>query len=64
LPMPLAIVTRSGVTPQFSKPQNAVPVRPNPVCTSSAMYSPPYRRTISYVMPKYSGGGVTTPPTP
>ena len=24
LPMPLAIVTRSGVTPQFSKPQNFV----------------------------------------
>ena len=25
LPIPLAIVTRSGVTPQFSKPQKAVP---------------------------------------
>ena len=47
LPIPLATVTRSGVTPQFSNPQNAVPVRPNPVCTSSAMHSPPYLRTIS-----------------
>ena len=47
LPIPLAIVTRSGVTPQFSKPQKCSPVRPKPVCTSSAMHSPPCLRTIS-----------------
>ena len=47
LPIPLAMVTRSGVTPQFSKPQKAVPVRPKPVWTSSAMQRPPCLRTIS-----------------
>ena len=47
VPIPLAMVTRSGVTPQFSKPQKAVPVRPNPVCTSSATQRPPCLRTIS-----------------
>src|SRR5690242_2244711 len=62
--MPLAIVTRSGVTPQFSKPQKCSPVRPKPVCTSSATHSPPAFRTISYTILKYSGGGVTAPPTP
>ena len=41
LPMPLAIVTMSGVTPQFSKPQKCSPVRPKPACTSSAMQRPP-----------------------
>lgn len=30
----------------FWKPQYAEPVRPNPVCTSSAMHSPPASRTI------------------
>src|SRR6185503_17892203 len=64
LPMPLAIVTMSGVTPQFSNAQNFVPVRPNPPCTSSAAHSPPCLRTMSYTILKYSGGGVTTPPTP
>lgn len=41
LPMPFAIVTISGTTPWFSNPQNLVPVLPNPVCTSSAMQTPP-----------------------
>lgn len=41
LPMPLAIVTMSGTTPWFSNPQNLVPVLPKPVCTSSAMQTPP-----------------------
>ena len=44
LPSPLAMVTMSGVTPQFSKPQKCVPVRPKPVCTSSAISSTSYRR--------------------
>ena len=47
LPMPFAMVTKSGITPQFSKPQNFVPVRPKPVCTSSAMHRPPNLRTMS-----------------
>lgn len=37
----LAMVTISGMTPWFWKPQYAVPVRPKPVCTSSAMQMPP-----------------------
>ena len=41
LPMPLAIVTMSGTTPWFSNPQNLVPVLPKPVCTSSAIQTPP-----------------------
>mmetsp|Transcript_27549 Transcript_27549/g.70159 ORF Transcript_27549/g.70159 Transcript_27549/m.70159 type:complete len:202 (+) Transcript_27549:459-1064(+) len=48
LPMPLAMVTMSGVTPWFWKPQYAEPVRPNPVCTSSAMQMPPASRMILY----------------
>ena len=43
----VTIVTKSGVTSQFSKPQNLAPVRPNPVWTSSAIHSPPCRRTMS-----------------
>lgn len=46
LPMPFAIVTMSGTTPWFWKPQKALPVRPKPVCTSSAMHTPPCARTI------------------
>ena len=47
MPIPLAKVTKSGVTPQFSNPQKVVPVRPNPVWTSSATQSPPCFRIIS-----------------
>jgi hypothetical protein len=46
LPMPLAMVTMSGITPWFSKPQKWDPVRPNPVCTSSAIHTPPAARMI------------------
>jgi len=42
----LAMVTMSGTTPWFSKPQKCVPVRPKPVCTSSAMHRPPASRTV------------------
>ena len=44
LPMPLAMVTMSGMTPWVSKPQKCVPVRPKPACTSSAMQRPPAAR--------------------
>ena len=45
----LAIVTMSGCTPWFWKPQKWDPVRPKPVCTSSAMHTPPAALT-SYNM--------------
>ena len=35
-----------------------------PVCTSSAIKMPPYFRTISVTILKYSFGGVMNPPTP
>ena len=47
LPMPLAIVTMSGITPCVSNPQKCVPVLPKPVCTSSAMHTPPAARMCS-----------------
>ena len=64
LASPLALVMMSGVTPQCSMPNHFEPVRPQAVCTSSLMNSPPCRRTISATMGKYSGGGVMNPPTP
>ena len=45
-PMPLAIVTMSGITPWFWNPQKLLPVRPKPVCTSSEMQSPPASRMM------------------
>ena len=47
LPMPLALVITSGSTSQCSMPNHLSPVRPQAVCTSSAMNSPPYLRTIA-----------------
>ena len=38
---------QSGVTPKFWNPQKWSPVRPKPVCTSSAMHRPPCSRTIA-----------------
>ena len=64
LAMPLAIVMMSGSTPQCSMPHILPPVRPKPVCTSSQMKTPPYLRTMSTAISKYSGGGVMNPPTP
>ena len=46
LPMLLAMVTISGITPCVSNPQYFSPVRPKPACTSSAMHTPPASRTI------------------
>ena len=47
LPMPLALTSRSGSTFQCSMPNQRSPVRPQAVCTSSAMNSPPYLRAIA-----------------
>lgn len=60
----LARVTMSGVTPWVWNPQKWLPVRPKPVCTSSAMQSPPAFLTISYAAGKYPGASSTAPPTP
>jgi hypothetical protein len=54
----------SGSTFQCEMPYQWEPVRPNPVCTSSQMKTPPYFRTIPTAISKYSRGGVTKPPTP
>ena len=62
--MPFAMVMMSGSTPYCSMPHHLSPVRPNPVCTSSLMNTPPYLRTISTAIWKYSLGGVMNPPTP
>ena len=64
LASPLALVTTSGVTPHCSMPHHLPPVRPQPVCTSSLMKTPPCSRTSFATMPKYSLGGVMKPPTP
>ena len=47
LPIGLPSVTMSGTTPPSSKPQNARPTRPNPVCTSSAMQTAPAARACA-----------------
>ncbi len=43
---------------------NILPVRPQPVCTSSAMNRPPALRTLSATIWKYSRGGTMNPPEP
>ncbi len=40
------------------------PLRPKPVCTSSAIKMPPCSRMIGTATSKYSGGATTKPPTP
>ena len=62
--IPLAKVMISGSTPQCSMPHHLSPVRPQPVCISSAMKTPPASRTIGTIRSKYVFGGVTKPPTP
>src|ERR1700744_6883 len=64
LPSDLAAVIMSGSTSQCSIPNHFLPVRPQPVCTSSEMKSPPYCFTILKTILKYSLGGVMNPPTP
>jgi hypothetical protein len=57
-----AAVIMSGSTSQCSMPNHPFPVRPQPVCTSSAMKSPPYFFTMENAILKYSLGGVIKPP--
>ena len=64
LPKPLAAVIMSGSTSQCSMPNHLRPVRPQAVCTSSEMKSPPYCFTMLNAILKYSFGGVMKPPTP
>ena len=64
LATPLAMVMMSGSTPQCSMPNILPPRRPKPVWTSSLMKMPPYLRTMSTAISKYSLGGVMKPPTP
>src|SRR5262249_35106864 len=64
LAKPLAEVMMSGSTSQCSMPNHLSPVRPQAVCTSSAMNKPPCLRVISATRSKYPGGGTTNPPTP
>ena len=61
---PLAPVKMSGVTSHCSMPNHFLPVRPQPVCTSSEMNRPPYFFTILKTILKYSFGGVMNPPAP
>ena len=51
LPMPLANVIMSGTTPCASMPQKCSPVRPQPVCTSSAMNRMPYSSVTALSAP-------------
>ena len=63
-PIPFADVMMSGLTSQCSMPNHLSPVRPQPVCTSSAINSPPCWRVISSTRSKYPAGGTINPPTP
>ena len=62
--MPFALVTMSGSTPNCSMPHHLPPVRPQAVCTSSAMNTPPAFFTMGSATWKYSLGGTMNPPTP
>ena len=64
LAIPFALVRMSGSTPNCSMPHHLPPVRPQAVCTSSAMNSPPAAFTIGSAIWKYSLGGTMNPPTP
>ena len=48
--------TISGTTSCISKAQKCDPTRPKPVCTSSAMHTPPAARTCAYTCFRYPGG--------
>ncbi len=66
LPMPLAKVTMSG-GPFWAcacQPQKWSPVRPQPVCTSSAIHSTPRRCSTSRKAAYRPSGGEVNPPTP
>ena len=59
----LAVTRRSGTRSKCSQAKNR-PVRPMPLCTSSAMIRMPWRRQSAASLPKYSSGGTTKPPSP
>ncbi len=62
-PSALPMVMMSGATPQCSMPHR-VPVRPMPVCTSSAMNRMPHSSQISRTLGKKSSGGTCAPASP
>ena len=62
-PSALPMVMMSGATPQCSIP-HSVPVRPMPVCTSSAMNRTPHLSQISRTLGKKSSGGTRAPASP
>ena len=53
----------SGCTPSHSQ-QNILPVRPNPVCISSAMRSTSFALQTAHIAARYPAGGTMTPPSP
>ena len=53
----------SGTTSWASKAQKCVPRRPKPVCTSSAMQTPPAARTRAYTSARNPCGSMICPPT-
>lgn len=64
LAIALAVTTMSGLTPLYLNPQKSLPIRPNPVWTSSEMTRPLYFLVTSANFLKYPSGRGTTPPTP
>lgn len=62
-PSALARAMMSGSTPSWSTP-NILPVLPNPVCTSPATNSAPWRWQSSHALLRYPAGGTTMPPPP
>ena len=61
--MPLAVVTRSGTNPSYGL-ANHSPVRPKPVCTSSATTRIPCAAQNSATRRRKPGAGTTKPPSP
>ena len=57
LPIGLPSTTMSGTTPCVSKPQKCVPSRPKPICTSSAMQTPPAAAHVAVRRPPGSRAG-------
>lgn len=57
-PMGLPRTRISGTAPCISKAQKWLPTRPKPAWTSSAMHTPPARRTWSKAAARNPGGGM------
>ena len=62
-PSALAQAIRSGFTSSWFTP-NQAPVRPIPVCTSSAIKSAPLASQIAFTSFIYPAGGTIIPPSP